>query len=306
MTPDRYQNVYPTEPLLDSARLVRRSAAELLTLEYFEADAASMPERVFAQHHILLNYRLEPLRVENWRDGVYRDFTYHKDEIIVTPAGVKSGWRWHVQSKVIVITLDPDKLERFALNELGIALTREQIQDLPQFTDPDICQAGWQLKEALALPALGSDVVFESLARVFLVKLLGKYGKRHAVEAEADGGLSAKRYSRVLEHISANFADTVTLEDLADVAGLSPSHFSRQFKRTIGQSPMQYVSAYRVEQAKKGLAEPDRPLIDIALGCGFADQAHFSRVFKQFQQETPKAYRKRTRAGTAATTSEAA
>ncbi|MEM7776600.1 MAG: helix-turn-helix domain-containing protein [Pseudomonadota bacterium] len=288
--PDRYQDIYPEPPLLESTRLVRTSASDLLTLEYFEAQPGTMPERVYAQHHILLNYRAEPHRVENWRDGEHRDFTYHKDEIVVTPAGMRSGWRWHATSKVIVVTLEPDKLERFAQSELGLLLTTRQLQDLPQFTDADICQAGWLLKDALETRDVGSELMFESLARVFLIKLLQKYGDRDELP-ELAKGFTSRHYKRVLDYVSENFGRSVTLDTLAREAGLSPSHFSRLFKQTIGQSPMQFVISYRVEQAKKMLADPDRALIDVALSCGFADQAHFSRVFKQSAGSTPKAWR---------------
>ncbi|MEM9027373.1 MAG: AraC family transcriptional regulator [Pseudomonadota bacterium] len=288
--PDRYQDIYPEPPLLESTRLVRTSASDLLTLEYFEAQPGTMPERVYAQHHILLNYRAEPHRVENWRDGEHRDFTYHKDEIVVTPAGIRSGWRWHAKSKVIVVTLEPDKLERFAQSELGLLLTTRQLQDLPQFTDADICQAGWLLKDALETRDVGSELMFESLARVFLIKLLQKYGDRDELP-ELAKGFTSRHYKRVLDYVSENFGKSVTLDTLAKEAGLSPSHFSRLFKQTIGQSPMQFVLSYRVEQAKKMLADPNRALIDVALSCGFADQAHFSRVFKQSAGSTPKAWR---------------
>ena len=49
--------------------------------------------------------------------------------------------------------------------------------------------------------------------------------------------------------------------------------------------------AYRIEQAKKMLTDLDRPMIDIAYVCGFSDQAHFSRVFKQIQGQNPKKWR---------------
>ena len=75
------------------------------------------------------------------------------------------------------------------------------------------------------------------------------------------------------------------------MAGLSPSHFSRLFKETIGQRPMQFVTRYRIEQAKRRLFDLQRSLVDIALECGFADQAHFSRVFKQVEGVTPSAFR---------------
>lgn len=290
----KYQDVYPTAPILDSARDTRASAAELLTLEYFEADPGAMPADVFEQHHILLNLNDEPHRVENWRDGRYRDFTYRKHEIIVTPAGITSGWRWHSRSRVIVVTLDPDRFERFAQAEVGVLLAPEQLKSLPQFEDHDICQAGVMLKDALASEEQGSALIFESLARVFLVKLIQRYG----LQEEAYGftsGFTAMHYKRVLDFVALHYGRTILVEDLARESSLSTSHFAQLFKRTIGMSPMQFVTSYRIEQARKRLARLDTPLIDIAMGCGFADQAHFSRVFKQTVGESPSRYRARLR-----------
>lgn len=292
MTEQTYQDIYPSSPILDSARDARASAAELLTLEYFEAKPASMPTQVFGQHHILLNLKDEPHRVENWRDGEHRDFTYRKYEIIVTPAGVESGWRWHDESKVIVITLDPKKFERFAQSEVGVLLAESQLKSLPQFEDPDICHAGVMLKDALASKERGSELIFESLARVFLVKLIQKYGLQEEAYAFSKS-FTAKHYKSVLDYVAANYGKSIHVEDLAHEAALSPSHFAQLFKQTIGMSPMQFVMAYRVEQARKRLAQHDAPMIDIAMSCGFADQAHFSRVFKQLEGETPSKYRAR-------------
>ncbi len=288
---NRYQDIYPSPPALDSASLSRPSAADLLTLEFFEAEPGSMPTQVFAQHHILLNLKAEPHRVENWRDGVHRDFIFRRNEIVVTPAGKESGWRWHERSEVIVITLDPEKLERFAQREVGVLLKESQLLDMPQFEDADICNAGIMLRDALASQEVGNDLMFEYLSRVFLVKLIQRYGNRREEDDELASGFTSKRFRQVLSFIGENFPRTISVEDLAEAANLSASHFSRVFKETIGQSPMQFVTRYRVEQAKKMLVDRDRPLIDIAVGCGFADQAHFSRVFKQAEGSTPRAYR---------------
>ena len=286
-----YQDIYPCEPLIQSIDLVRPTAADLLTLEYFEAEPASMPADRYSQHHIILNLKDEPHRLENWRDGEHRDFTYHKNEIIVTPAGVESGWKWHAKSKCIIITLDPDRFAKFAQIELGILLLTEQLKDLPQFFDEDITQSGIQLKESLQCD-LGSQVMFESYARIFLTKLILKYGLQQE-EYDFSKSFTARHYKQVLDYIAVNYGNNILLEDMAARASLSPSHFSRLFKQTIGQSPYQFLMAYRIEQAKKMLDRPNKLMVDIAIGCGFADQAHFSRVFKKLEGVTPKQYRRK-------------
>jgi len=266
-------------------------AADLLTLEYFEAEPGSMPTDRYSQHHIILNLKDEPHRVENWRDGEHRNFIYHKNEIIVTPAGVESGWKWHVKSKCIVITIDPAKFEQFARSELGILLSTQQLKDLPQFEDEDITQSGIQLKEAMHC-AIGSQVMFESFARVFLTKLILKYGLQQE-EYNFSKSFSARHYKQVLDYIAVNYGNNILLEDMAARADLSPSHFSRLFKQTIGQSPYQFLMSYRIEKAKKMLDRPSTLMVDIAFTCGFSDQAHFSRTFKKIEGITPKQYRQK-------------
>ena len=285
----KYQDIYPSEPLIQSIDLVRPMAADLLTLEYFEAEPASMPTDRYSQHHIILNLKDKPHRLENWRDGEHRDFIYHQNEIIVTPAGVESGWRWHAKSKCIIITLDPAKFAKFARTELGILLSTEQLKDLPQFLDEDITQSGIQLKESLRCD-LGSQVMFESYARIFLVKLILKYGLKKD-EYDFSKSFTAKQYKQVLDYIAVNYGKNILLEDMAAEASLSPSHFARLFKQTIGQSPYQFLMTYRIEQAKRMLDKPNTLAIDIALHCGFSDQAHFSRTFKKIEGITPKQYR---------------
>ncbi len=288
---NRYQDVYPSSPLLRSGDRARRQAAELITLEYFEAKPDRMPTRVFDQHHILLNLNPEPHRVENWRGGEHRDFIYRQNEVIVTPAGMESGWRWHAPSRVIVITLEPAKLKRFAQAEAGILLTADQLKDVPQFVDEELVQAGVMLLEALRLEGAGSAVMFESLARVFLIKLIQRYGREHDEDYTFSQSFTARHFERVLNFVSERYGRTIQLEELAEQAGLSPFHFSRVFKKTIGQTPHQFVTSYRVEQAKRQLADPEEPLIDIAMACGFSDQAHFTRVFKQLTGRTPRGWR---------------
>lgn len=263
----------------------------MMSVRYFQAEPDSMPEEIFAEHHVLLNLQDKPHRVQNWRDGKLRDFTFQKDEIVVTPAGVRSGWRWFAPSDVIVVTLDPTMVAHFAQSELGLLLDPQQLSDLPQFTDADLCNAGVILRDALENDDISSAVMFEAMSRVFLVKLLQRYGKRRPEEAELSTRFTSRHYQAVLSHVQSRLDQTITVDKLARETGMSPSHFARVFKETLGTTPMQFVMAYRVEQSIKMMEDPTRPLGDIALACGFSDQAHFTRSFKQLTGQTPRAHR---------------
>jgi AraC family transcriptional regulator len=231
--------------------------------------------------------------VENWRDGEHRDFVFQQHEIVVTPAGVVSGWRWHETSRVIVITLEPAAFERFALAEVGVVLDAAHLRSLPQFKDEDLCRAGELLLDALRSRAVGSPLLYESMARVFLIKLIQKYGAQRDALAESRASFTAEHYRRVLAYIDAHLAEEIAVDDLAREAAISPAHFSRLFKQVIGETPHQFVLSARVERAKRLLADAARPLSDVALACGFSDQAHFTRVFKQRAGVTPGDFRRR-------------
>ncbi|MEM9845644.1 MAG: AraC family transcriptional regulator [Pseudomonadota bacterium] len=289
--PRRYRDVIPSLPLLTSDALGHPSAAALMSVQYFRAEPDTMPEEVFSEHHVLLNLRKEPHRVQNTRNGVLRDFTLHENEVVVTPAGMRSGWRWFATSDVIIVTLDPSKVERFAEMEMGLLLDSQQLSDTPQFVDEDLCRAGVMLRDSLDGDDVSSGVMFEAMSRVLLVKLLQRYGQRRSEDVALSARFGTAQFHRVLGVMRTRLDQSITVEELAREAGMSPSHFSRVFKETMGSTPMQYLLAYRIEQAIKFMSDPATPLGHVALACGFADQAHFSRSFKQVTGQSPRQYR---------------
>ncbi len=227
--PRRYRDIYPSLPLIDSDGIEHVSAAQLMSVKHFQAPAASMPEDVFVEHHLLLNLLGAPHRIINRRDGEVRDFTFRKNDIILTPAGVRSGWRWFETSDVIVVTLEPRAVEQFAERELGMFLTDAQLRDVPLFSDADLCQAGVMLRDTIEAGDITSAVMFEAMARVFLVKLLQRYGQRRPEEIALSVKFTSAHYRKVLAYVREHLDKTIVIEDLARHVGMSPSHFSRVF-----------------------------------------------------------------------------
>jgi AraC family transcriptional regulator len=106
------------------------------------------------------------------------------------------------------------------------------------------------------------------------------------------GGLAIWQARRTLAYIEANLASKMDIDDLAAVVALSRSHFSRAFKHCVGMSPMEYVVARRVERAKVMIRGTREPLAEVALACGFADQAHLNRRFRDIMGISPGRWRR--------------
>jgi AraC family transcriptional regulator len=112
--------------------------------------------------------------------------------------------------------------------------------------------------------------------------------------AEVDaGGLSSSQRARVVEFVEANLERNIGLAELAELTGYSPDHFSRLFKRSLGQPAYQYVLARRIERAKGMLLDRSRPIAEIAHACGFSTQAHLCSAFKLRTGITPGMFRRR-------------
>jgi len=87
-------------------------------------------------------------------------------------------------------------------------------------------------------------------------------------------------------------ADFNRVSDLSALARTSPSYFSSAFKRTFGASPHAYLMSRRISMAVEVMLGSDAPLSEIAMNCGFADQAHFSRQFRRTMGYTPSHWRR--------------
>ena len=157
----------------------------------------------------------------------------------------------------------------------------------------------WHLGNAL-LPALERPHEVGSLYAQQVMLAINTYfaqtfGEMRPVK-DAFGMLAPWQFRRATQMMTSLSDDDLSLKELASQCGLSVSYFVRAFKATTGDSPHRWILRHRIECSKAMLAHGEASLVEVAATCGFADQSHFTRMFKSFVGITPAAWRRSVRA----------
>lgn len=125
--------------------------------------------------------------------------------------------------------------------------------------------------------------------------IMGLAGLMHPIATPEDQRAHFQELQRVIAHLENHFIDEITVERLAQIAGISVPHLNRRFRQLMRISPMEYVLSLRIQEAQRRLMTTDRGIGDIAVSTGFYDQSHFTKRFRKVTGMTPLAYRKRFR-----------
>ena len=117
----------------------------------------------------------------------------------------------------------------------------------------------------------------------FMVHLL----RAHAEEGKGRAVRENETIRTVIRHIRAHYAETLTVDALASLAGLSKFHFLREFKRVTGQTAVTYINNLRIERATRMLDAGGTTVAAVAAACGFASHAYFSKTFYRLRGVHP-------------------
>jgi AraC family transcriptional regulator len=142
---------------------------------------------------------------------------------------------------------------------------------------------------ALAAPLLETKTALfrETMERALVAQIAETVAPVTPVAAQLDD----PRLRRAVAEIEDRLAEDISLEELANAAGLSAFHFARAFKAATGQSPLQYVIALRMTRAQVLLRSSQLPVAEIAYRVGYEDVSRFGQHFKRHTGATPGAFR---------------
>jgi AraC family transcriptional regulator len=161
--------------------------------------------------------------------------------------------------------------------------------------DPVVVGIARMIRRAHVSPAYLSETKSSSLGHLLVRHVLQEYGGLRLPPAPGHTRLTHSQVGQVADLVAADLAGSLTLDRLAGVTHLSPHHFARAFKATVGQAPYAFVTAHRMQQARHLLGRGDLTVESVARKVGFTNLSHFRRVFRAHSGAGPAAYRRAAR-----------
>ena len=267
----------------------RKAAWDGIRLEHCELRRGELPAHRHREHVVLLSLTEGCKGELITSSGIGVRGTQTRGNVCVLPSGLEHQAALESNSEHLALYIDPSLIAKAA----SAAQLSDGFEIAERYTRGDkvISSIGMALLGELESEGLSGRLYAESLGNVLAVHLLRYYSVTTTQPVTFTGGLSAIKLRKVTEFIADNYSRDLKLAELAQVAGMSSFHFAREFKRSTGTTPHQYLIKYRVERAKALLARNDLPLIEVGLQSGFSHQSHFTRLFRRVTGTTPNAYR---------------
>jgi len=250
-------------------------------------------------------------RVHGVDDNMARPHRHDYLEAYLLEAGQRDHWsggRIHRISAPEAITF-PARDEHFSFSPPGLPFRRVVVYARPEAVLYDAVRekvdAGVQVfrpgaTDAAAIRVMVGRMLHVQTAlgersqdelRLLLTELLLVLQRQEAVDA-----LTAQQETRaaaVIRHLHEHYTEHIELADLAELFFVSRHHLAREFRRHVGTSIITYVTALRVDQARRLLQETELPVAEIATRVGFSNVTHFNRVFRERTGATPTTVRRR-------------
>ncbi|CAN5493259.1 hypothetical protein BH10CHL1_BH10CHL1_49360 [soil metagenome] len=202
------------------------------------------------------------------------------------PHGEPVAWQRQGHATNIVFLFEPNLFAQLstAMNHAGSA---PELTPQVAVADPLIYQISLALLGEMQSGGLFGRLYAESLVQTLALHLLRTSAVLPRSLPVVPGGLSIVARRHVIDYIHLHLAQALTINELAALVYLSPYHFMRLFKATMGQTVHQYVITQRVEAGKQLLLAGDLTIAQIAQQIGFTDQSHFAHHFKRLVGVAP-------------------
>jgi AraC family transcriptional regulator len=263
-----------------------------IIVERHRLPPAEMPEHSVIGHGISVNVGAQPTSFA-WTRGRngWDDQSTDPGHCRLLTHGESNPSRWLQTYDEISLVIDP----RFVADVVEDELPPHRIEFVTRHSVADsvIVDYATTFHAELALGAPNGVLYAETLTVGLVLHLLANHGVAKPKVPSPRGKLNSFQLRSVLECIASQLEDDVSLMTLAQRARISPFHFARLFRATVGVPPHQFVSRLRLDRAVGLMKAGKLTLAHIAVECGFHDQPHFTRAFHSVFRTTPAMYLRR-------------
>ncbi len=291
-----YRQVNATNSLLTAPSVLSSSKWQDIHFELFQQPPFEVAEHQHTMHVIACGVpyaqtesKLNYSSGERWLDGKLKTERRNIGDIAIIPADVSHRCNWNTSVQFMVLAIEPELLKQVGIDWVNC----DRIELIPQFmTGQDVLIQGIfsTLKAELETGGFGGALLVDSLKTALAIHLLRNYCTTVPKLSSHADGLSSVKLTLVTDYINTHLHEELKLTEIAAIAQMSPYHFLRLFKQSMGVTPHQYILQRRIDKAKYLLQLSDLSIANIALRVGFCDQSHLTRYFKRILGLTPKQF----------------
>ncbi len=283
-----------TDFLLPQPAVLTSSGWDNIYYEHHQQPKFDTPEHQGTWHVIAHCPAVEVLGErsgERWLDGKLKTEARNQGDIAVIPAGISQRCNWNTFAQFTILAIAPTLLEQVGQDLVNC----DRIELIPHYmTEQDILIQGifGALRQELEFGQIGGYLLIDSLKTALAIHLLRNYCTTQPRLSNYTDGLSKPKLQQVTQYINEHLHEEVKLVEISAIAQISPYHFLRLFKQSMGITPHQYILQRRIDKAKYLLQKSELSIADIAFRVGFCDQSHLTQYFKRIVGVTPRQFLK--------------
>jgi AraC family transcriptional regulator len=218
-----------------------------------------------------------------------------KGSFFLTTGGAPYDVRWRAVSpepfEAMYVFVELPVLQRALEEVFGPDATHARLQDASAFDDEGLNSLLGLLRAELMRREASPGFV-EAIAQAIAIHLARTYGVADEESHGSSPSLPGFKLRQITDWMAEHLTEELSLDRLADQAGLSKFHFQRLFKGALGVSPSQYLIDLRMNEARRLLRETKMSVVDVALEVAYANPSHFARLFRRETGLSPSDYRR--------------
>jgi AraC family transcriptional regulator len=290
-----YRQANASDPFVPNPAVLTSSGWENIYVELHQQPKFEIAEHQHTMHVIAcgLPNELEDNVFaigERWLAGKRETERRQLGDIAIIPAGIAHRCNWNTTARFGILAIEPTLLQQVGRDWIN----PDKIELRPQFMSEqdDLIQSIFStLSAELATGGIGSNLLVDSLKTTLAIHLLRNYCTTLPRLSSYTDGLSTAKLKLVTDYIKAHLDLDLKLTELSAIAQISPYHFLRLFKKSVGITPHQYILQQRIDRSKYLLKSSNLDISEIALRVGFCDSSHLTRCFKSILGKTPSQWR---------------